>query len=259
MPWGVLYTNAANPTHHQSNQGHVTASLYTPDASDILVEAFKQTEGHYQAHSIVPRLVTYGPLDPHGKASGVAGAHGWTGHLEEDLVLLQHDPSGTLNLSPREVRVRSATLADMPRCAAVFARAFGYDTRGDTAWIEPKLTAQLHRPSIFTLVIGELDSSALPGKVDDTAPVLAGVSVAYHPDVVTTAGKAVRLIQSLAVDPAYQRRGVGGALLDYLCRPSPGVESEVFIETTVDEARRLYLNHGFIEAGVVTLHEFWKP
>ena len=54
---------------------------------------------------------------------------------------------------------------------------------------------------------------------------------------------------NLAVDPALRRKGVALALLHELARQTQG---DMFLEVAEDNlpARRLYLKHGFIEAGV---------
>ncbi|KAJ1979450.1 hypothetical protein H4R33_005712 [Dimargaris cristalligena] len=148
--WGVLFGNPSNPTHHQSNQAHVTtksssSSQLTGHSSPFLGSLLNRVAGYYHAYGAIPRLVIYAPLDPDERVFKAAVEGGFSQYVREDLAILQRVPSPTENppyIAPAsEVSIATAKLDDMSSCADAFAQAFGYGRMGDTTWIQPKLTA----------------------------------------------------------------------------------------------------------------------
>ena len=77
------------------------------------------------------------------------------------------------------------------------------------------------------------------------SPALLGVAVAWH-----VAGDAQ--VMELAVRPAWRRRGLGGALLEAVCRAASDAGGSCLLELRESNtgAALLYERHGFLRVGL---------
>jgi [ribosomal protein S18]-alanine N-acetyltransferase len=130
------------------------------------------------------------------------------------------------------VTVRLAPLdrSDLPRVAELEHQLFA----GDDPWSESTLRAELDHGNHY-----------LGAYVDDTLVGYGGISI------VGSRLDAEASVHTIGVDPAWQGRGVGRALLEGLLAVADEWRAPVYLEVRTDNAPAigLYRSHGFTTIG----------
>jgi ribosomal-protein-alanine N-acetyltransferase len=130
------------------------------------------------------------------------------------------------------VRLTSLRRADLARCAKLERVLFA----GEDPWSEQTFRAELDAGNFY-----------LGAYVDEYGLVgYAGLSIVGD-------GRALEAnVHTIAVDPAWQRQGIGRALLNALLDKADDLHAPVFLEvrTDNDAAIRLYEAHGFSRIGL---------
>jgi ribosomal-protein-alanine N-acetyltransferase len=130
------------------------------------------------------------------------------------------------------VRLAALRYADLPRCAELERELFD----GEDPWSEPTFRSELDAGNFY--LGAYVDGYGLVG--------YAGLSVVRD-------GRALEAnVHTIAVDPAWQRQGIGRAMLNALLDKADEVHAPVFLEVRTDNegAIRLYEEHGFSRIGV---------
>ena len=138
----------------------------------------------------------------------------------------------TLRLAPLD-------RADAARCARLERELFA----ADGPWSEDAFLAELDKGHFY--VGAYLDGADGAGHADGSGLVgYAGMSLAGRPPEAD--------VHTIGVDPRWQRRGIGGALLRALLDRADSVGAAVFLEVRTDNtaAIELYLAHGFERIGL---------
>jgi ribosomal-protein-alanine N-acetyltransferase len=130
------------------------------------------------------------------------------------------------------VRVAPLREADLPRCAELERILFP----GDDPWTLATFRSELRA--------GHHYFGAYAG--DDALIGYAGLSVVGSPPDAETS------VHTIGVDPEWQGRGVGTALLRALLNIADGLTAPVFLEVRTDNAAaiRLYEAYGFVRLGL---------
>lgn len=131
------------------------------------------------------------------------------------------------------VRVEPLRAADVPRCVELERDLFP----GDDPWSANVFRAELRAS-------GHHYFGAYDG--DGRLIGYAGLAVAGRPPDLETS------VHTIAVDRAWQGRGVGSTLLRTLLAVADDVRAPVFLEVRTDNeaAIRMYEAHGFIRLGL---------
>ena len=126
--------------------------------------------------------------------------------------------------------------AAAPRIAELEALLFA----GDQPWTESMVRAELAQR--YTFYVGAFDSA----DGGDTLIGYAGVAMLGPKE------DPEFEIHTIGVDPAYQRRGVGRALMDQLVHTADLLDGPMFLEVRTDNvpALRMYEDYGFVTTGV---------
>jgi ribosomal-protein-alanine N-acetyltransferase len=129
------------------------------------------------------------------------------------------------------VRVGPLREADLPRCAELEQVLFP----GDDPWSLATLRSELRA--------GHGYFGAYTG---DTLIGYAGLAVAGRP------GDLEASVHTIGVDPDWQGKGVGTALLRAMLAAADELTAPVFLEVRTDNATaiRLYEAHGFVRLGL---------
>lgn len=124
--------------------------------------------------------------------------------------------------------------ADLPRCAELEQELFA----GDDPWTEQQLHAELDETTNHYFGAYAAETGRLIG--------YAGLSLVGPP------GDVEATVHTIGVDPAWQRRGVGRALLGRLLGIADEAGAAVFLEVRTDNtaAITLYEAHGFRTIGL---------
>ena len=80
-------------------------------------------------------------------------------------------------------------------------------------------------------------------------------------DLLGDAEKEMRAINSLATDPDFQRRGYGGALVDYVTSLADAEGRPTYLLSSNPINTEFYNSHGFVEIGKAMIGEgnpTWK-
>jgi ribosomal-protein-alanine N-acetyltransferase len=131
-----------------------------------------------------------------------------------------------------DVRIAPLREADLRRCAELERTLFPGDDPWSLSIFRSELRAGNHYFGAYAadgLVIG-----------------YAGLSVAGRPPDAETS------VHTIGVDPEWQGRGVGTALLRALLTIADGVSAPVFLEVRTDNepAIAMYEKHGFVRLGL---------
>ncbi|AOS65743.1 ribosomal protein S18-alanine N-acetyltransferase [Actinoalloteichus hymeniacidonis] len=145
-------------------------------------------------------------------------------------------------------RLLPLTEADLARCAELEAQLFP----GDDPWRESAFRAELAAGHLY-LAAHRVDAgSAAAG--DDAKPAAgAGTLIGYAGlAVVGRAPDFEAEVHTIAVDPEYQGRGVGTALLGALLDRADQVRAATFLEVRTDNrpAIAMYERNGFEVVGL---------
>ena len=145
-------------------------------------------------------------------------------------------PSVTL---PPDVVLDALRPADAPRCAALEEILFP----GDEPW-----TA-----AAFVDELGAGHNTYLAARTGDELVGYGGIAVVGAPP------GAEAEIHTIGVDPAYQSRGIGRALLRGLLAAADALHATVFLEVRTDNqpARALYESEGFTVVGL--RRRYYRP
>lgn len=129
--------------------------------------------------------------------------------------------------------------ADAPRCAELESILFP----GDDPWTEQAFLSELAAPHNHYFAAREGES--LLG--------YAGIALLGRSDA------AESEVHTIGVDPAAQRRGIGGALLSALLAEADRHGGPVFLEVRTDNtpAIELYFREGFVVVG--TRKKYYQP
>jgi [ribosomal protein S18]-alanine N-acetyltransferase len=129
------------------------------------------------------------------------------------------------------VRVAQLHESDLPRCAELERVLFPEDDPWSLATLRSELRAGHYYFGAYA---------------DDTLIGYAGLSVAGRK------GDLESSVHTIGVDPAWQGKGVGTALLRAMLAVADEVSAPVFLEVRTDNepAIRLYEAHGFVRLGV---------
>jgi [ribosomal protein S18]-alanine N-acetyltransferase len=130
------------------------------------------------------------------------------------------------------MRLEPLRRKDLARCAELEKQLFD----GEDPWSEPTFQAELDAGNYY--VGAYVDDEKLIG--------YAGMSL-------VRAGRVSEAsVHTIGVDPAWQRQGVGRALLNALLAKADAAHAPVFLEVRTDNepAIRLYEAHGFTRVGV---------
>lgn len=128
--------------------------------------------------------------------------------------------------------IRPLTIDDAPRCAELEAQLFD----GDSPWSAQAFVAEISHPA--STYLGVFDDDALVGYAG-----IAQLGPDRDPEFE---------IHTIAVDPSYQRKGLGRALMNELTEIADAHDGELFLEvrTDNDPAIALYTAFGFATLGV---------
>lgn len=135
-------------------------------------------------------------------------------------------------MTPPGVRVIGLRRADLPRCAELEKILFP----GEDPWTLSVFVSEFHAGHRYYGAYTD----------DDTLVGYAGLSVAGRkPDFETS-------VHTIGVDPEWQGRGVGTALLRTLLAIADDLSAPVFLEVRTDNepAIRMYESHGFVRLGL---------
>jgi ribosomal-protein-alanine N-acetyltransferase len=137
------------------------------------------------------------------------------------------------------VRLEPLRRTDLARCAELELVLFG----GEDPWSEQTFRAELDAGHYY--LGAYVDGVGLVG--------YAGLSV------VGRAGDLEANVHTIGVDPAWQRQGVGRALLTALLAKADEARAPVFLEVRTDNDRaiRLYEAHGFNRIGL--RRKYYQP
>lgn len=137
------------------------------------------------------------------------------------------------------VGLRKLEVADAARCAELERVLFP----GDSPWPQAAFEREIPHPSSF--YVGAEDGGLLVGYAG-----LAVLGPQEHPECE---------VYTIAVDPAYQGRGLGRALLDQLLHTADLLSAPVFLEVRTDNAPAigLYESCGFTITG--TRRNYYQP
>ncbi|WP_018682737.1 ribosomal protein S18-alanine N-acetyltransferase [Actinokineospora enzanensis] len=129
------------------------------------------------------------------------------------------------------VRIAPLRRADLRRCAELERVLFP----GEDPWSESAFAAELDWGHHY---VGAFDGELLVG--------YAGLSLVGAP------GDMEASVHTLGVDPVWQRKGVGRALLRTLLTRADEARAQVFLEVRTDNAAAitLYEAHGFATVGL---------
>jgi [ribosomal protein S18]-alanine N-acetyltransferase len=148
--------------------------------------------------------------------------------------------------APAGIAIDNLRAADAPRCAELERLLFP----GEDPWSAEAFCEELRAGHAY------LAARSGGGAGDDTArrvgeagPVLVG-----YGGIAFVAGppRAEAEIHTIGVDPAFQGRGIGRALLRGLLEVADSVGATVFLEVRTDNepARALYESEGFATVGL---------
>jgi [ribosomal protein S18]-alanine N-acetyltransferase len=145
-------------------------------------------------------------------------------------------PSVTL---PPDVVIEALGPADIARCAALEQQLFA----GEEPWSAAAFLQELragHNTYLAARIGGELVG-------------YGGIAVVGRPP------DAEAEIHTIGVDPAYQGRGIGRALLHGLLAAADALHATVFLEVRTDNepARALYDSEGFAVVGL--RRNYYRP
>lgn len=129
---------------------------------------------------------------------------------------------------------RELNPAHAPRIAELEALLF----QGDQPWTEPMVRAELSQR--YTFYVGAFEDGI------DSLIGYAGVAMLGPKE------DPEFEIHTIGVDPVYQRRGVGRALMDQLVHTADLLDGPMFLEVRTDNvpALRMYEDYGFVTTGV---------
>jgi [ribosomal protein S18]-alanine N-acetyltransferase len=136
------------------------------------------------------------------------------------------------------VRLAPLEYEDLPRVAELERQLFA----GDDPWSESVLRAELDHGNHY-----------LGAYVRDTLVGYAGIAV------VGTRRDAEASVHTIGVDPAWQGRGIGRALLRGLLDVADELRAPVYLEVRTDNAAAiaLYKAHGFATIGM--RRKYYQP
>ena len=100
--------------------------------------------------------------------------------------------------------IRVATRADLAGVLAVYRVFRSYDPAFDASAAEASWNA-IERSGLMTVVVAEVDGA-----------IAATCTLLVVPNL-TWSGRPWAVIENVATDPAYQRRGLGRAVLGFAC------------------------------------------
>lgn len=137
------------------------------------------------------------------------------------------------------VRVEAMLVTDAERCAELERILFP----GDGPWSAHAFRAELASPHVQYVV----------ARAGEVLVGYAGIAL------LGGSGAAESEIHTIGIDPNYQRRGIGGALLARLLSAADGHGGPVFLEvrTDNDPAIELYRREGFEIIG--TRKNYYQP
>jgi ribosomal-protein-alanine N-acetyltransferase len=130
----------------------------------------------------------------------------------------------------QEIRIRPFSLADLPRVLEIEPASF----RMVDAWSKP-IFRKWYRQCPDLFIVAEI----------------SGTIVGY---MCTYIEQKTGEIESIAVDPAFRRQGVGSALMDYTLKEmhASGITTvELQVRTTNPGGIRFWQNVGFSPAGIL--------
>jgi ribosomal-protein-alanine N-acetyltransferase len=153
---------------------------------------------------------------------------------------------------PTGVVIDALRESDAARCAALERMLFP----GDDPWSAAAFREELRAGHVY------LAARSLGGAREDTARSLGGAReeaarsdlLVGYAGLAVSAGppKAEAEIHTIGVDPAFQGRGIGRALLRGLLAAADPLHTTVFLEVRTDNAaaRALYESEGFAVVGL---------
>ncbi|KAJ2784519.1 hypothetical protein H4R18_001059 [Coemansia javaensis] len=212
-----------------------------PRALPAIVQTTFGSSSAYETPAAPRCVVDYTLVGWDAAAAGVVdefAREGFSCERVEDSVMaavVGELTPGPAQAAEEGVAIRAAGPADAARLVACNARCFGYDQRGDTAWLAPKLERQLGRPDRFHV-----------------HAALAGDAVVGFASVYRRCGLA--FVQAVGTHPDYRRRGVGSAVLRAALASLPP-DTRVYLDACEDGPIRMYRKLGFEEVGKITYVE----
>lgn len=141
---------------------------------------------------------------------------------------------------PLDVTLRELTPADAARCAELEEVLFP----GESPWSEQVFLADFARA--YTFYFGAEAETAAQATETTTLVGYAGLGMSGPAD------DPEFEILTIGTDPAYQRRGIGKALMDNICHIADLKDAPVFLEVRVgnDPAIAMYERYGFQHMGI---------
>jgi [ribosomal protein S18]-alanine N-acetyltransferase len=144
--------------------------------------------------------------------------------------------------TPPAVVIDTLREPDAPRCAALERLLFP----GDDPWSAAMFREELRAGHVY------LAARSLGGAREGTAR--EGTTLIGYGGIAVVAGSpaAEAEIHTIGVDPAFQGRGIGRALLRALLAVADALHAAVFLEVRTDNAtaRALYESEGFAVVGL---------
>ena len=137
------------------------------------------------------------------------------------------------------MKIRELKAADATRCAELESQLFA----GDNPWPRDVFLVEFNHP--WTFYWGVFDEQLLVG--------YAGVAMLgprEDPELE---------VHTIGVDPAYQGRGLGRALMDQMVHTADAVDAQMFLEVRTDNgpAIGLYEKYGFTV--LATRKNYYQP
>jgi ribosomal-protein-alanine N-acetyltransferase len=159
--------------------------------------------------------------------------------------------------APAGIAIDNLRAADAPRCAELERLLFpGEDPWSAEAFCEELRAGHAYLAARSGGGAGDDTARSAGGARDDTARRLgeAGPVLVGYGGIAFVAGppRAEAEIHTIGVDPAFQGRGIGRALLRGLLEVADSVGATVFLEVRTDNepARALYESEGFATVGL---------
>lgn len=139
------------------------------------------------------------------------------------------------------VKIRELMDGDAARCAELEAELFP----GDDPWSVGVFRAEFALP--YTIFVGAVTSG--DGETEEDFGKLVGYGGIA---MMGTPTDPEFEVHTIGVDPAWQRRGIGRALLTELLQLPDAADAEVFLEVRTDNepAIRMYESFGFARQGL---------
>jgi len=136
------------------------------------------------------------------------------------------------------MRMRELTLSDATRVAEIEQELFA----GDNPWSRDVFLAEFAQP--YTFYVGAFEGDGPDG--EETLVGYAGLAMLGPRD------DPEFEVHTIGVDPAFQSRGIGRALMDQLVHTADMLDGPMFLEVRTDNAPAvgMYKSYGFFELAV---------